>query len=172
MKVRELMSSPAYTCRPQDPLASAARLMWEHDCGMLPVVDPKGAVVGVITDRDVCMGAYTTGRTLSELPVGASMAHDVVTCRAEDDLVVAVQRMTGRQLHRLPVVDRDGRPVGVLSLNDLVVASEHDGRTDRATLDVLRAACRRRAGVPAVVIPAAPSPATPAVGRSNDRALC
>src|SRR5262245_6101900 len=64
MEVREIMSTDLETCRADDTLDRAARLMWEHDCGVVPVVDHEGTAVGMITDRDICMAAYTQGRPL------------------------------------------------------------------------------------------------------------
>jgi CBS-domain-containing membrane protein len=154
MKVRELMTFPVHTCRPQDSLASAAQLLWEHDCGMLPVVDQGGRVGAAITDRDICMGAYTRGRPLDELRVSDSMSREIVTCGADDEIEVAAERMAQGQLYRLPVVDADQRLCGIVSLNDLVHASEQDGKLAREALRVLRGACRHRTSVPAVVLAA------------------
>lgn len=151
MKVRELMSSPAYTCRPQDSLQHAARLLWEHDCGMLPVVDAEGRVGAAITDRDICMAAFTKGLRLADLRVADCMSRSVVPCRADEDVAAIAERMAEHQLHRLPVVDALGRPIGVLALNDLVVAGDGDGALGRAALRALTGVSRRRAKVPAVV---------------------
>lgn len=164
MKVREFMSSPVHTCRPQDSLAQAAKLMWDHDCGMLPVVDAQGRVGSAITDRDICMSAFTRGRPLAELRVADAMSKDVVSCRVDDDLGAAVERMAQRQLHRLPVVDAEGKPCGILSLNDLALGSEQDGRITKETLVALRGACRHRTRVPAVT-PAAPDKVQSSAGR-------
>ena len=90
---------------------------------MVPVVDAEGSVVGVVTDRDICMGAYTQGRPLGEIPVGAVMARKVHTCRADESAAVAMLAMTQLQVHRLPVVDGSGALVGVISTNDLVRAA-------------------------------------------------
>lgn len=144
MKIRDLMTSPVHTCRPHDSLEDAARQLWEHDCGMLPVVDHEGRVGAAITDRDICMGAYTRGGRLADLRVADSMSRDIVTCKPDDDVATAVERMAARQLHRLPVVDADGKPCGVLSLNDIALAGEHDQRLARAALKTLTNACHRR----------------------------
>ena len=151
MKVRELMSSPACSCRPTDSLARAAQLLWDHDCGMLPVVDQSGRVTSAITDRDICMAALSRGRTLADLRVMDSMSRKVVTCKPDDELPDAVHRMMESQVRRLPVVDADGKPRGVLSLNDLALAGESDLGMARESQRVLVAACRRRASVPANV---------------------
>ena len=159
MKVRELMNSPAYLCRPQDSLALAAKLMWDHDCGMLPVVDGQGRVGAAITDRDICMGALTRGRVLAELRVADSMSTDVITCRGDDDVGIAAQRMAEHRLHRLPVVDEHGKPVGVISLNDLALASEQQNAVAKDAMKVLVAACQHRTTVPATAV--TPKPAVP-----------
>lgn len=151
MNVRELMSSPAYTCRPQDSLQHAARMLWEHDCGMLPVVDAEGRVGAAITDRDICMAAFTKGLPLSALRVADCMSRGVVLCRADEDVAAIAQRMAEHQLHRLPVVDALGRPIGVVALNDLVLEGDGNGPLGRAALQVLAGVSRRRAQVPAVV---------------------
>lgn len=167
MKVRELMNSPAYLCHPQDSLAKAAQLMWDHDCGMLPVVDGSGRVGAAITDRDICMGALTRGRSLGELRVAESMSRDIVTCRPDDDVAVAAQRMAERRVHRLPVVDEHGKPCGVIALNDIALAAEQEPAIGREAMKILVSACEHRTAVPAPAIaakPAAPAaPATPAV---------
>jgi CBS domain-containing protein len=119
MQVQDLMSKPAVTCRAHDHLEAAARLMWENDCGALPVVGEDGRVVGMITDRDVCMGAYTQGLALREIPVSVAMMPRAFTCRPEDSVQFAEALMADRKVRRLPVVDEEGRPLGLLSLDDL-----------------------------------------------------
>jgi CBS-domain-containing membrane protein len=158
MRIHEVMSSPAHTCRPQDSLESAARMLWEHDCGMLPVVDRHGKVTAAITDRDICMGALTRGQRLADLRVADSMSRRVVTCTMDEDAAVAAQRMAEHQLHRMPVLDTQGMLRGVVSLNDLALAGEHDTGVGRAAARVLVAACRHRTLVPAIVPTASPSP--------------
>lgn len=155
MRVRELMSSPARTCGPQDTLAQAARLMWENDCGILPVVDGNGRVGGAITDRDICMGAYTKGLHLAELRVSDSMSGSVITVGAEDDLAAAAKLMADNQIRRLPVVDAEGRIAGVLSLNDFARAAPKDTKVGKDALKALTAICQPRAAASAVGEPPA-----------------
>ncbi|HEX6810413.1 MAG TPA: CBS domain-containing protein [Planctomycetota bacterium] len=162
MKVREVMVSPVHVCRPQDTLETAARLMWDHDCGMLPVVDREGRVGAAITDRDVCMAALMRGQRLAELRVSEAMSRTVVGCAPDEDVAAAAQRMAERQIHRMPVLDQNGRLCGVVSLNDLVLVGEYDADVGRAAARVLLAACRHRASVPAVV-PESSAPAAPHV---------
>jgi CBS domain-containing protein len=119
MRVQGIMSNPVVTCRPEDSVHIAARLMWERDCGSIPVVGDAGRLVGILTDRDVCMAAYTTGSRLSEINVADVMAPQVVCCDPEDSLEAVEHLMGDRQLGRVVVVDPQGCPVGVLSLGDI-----------------------------------------------------
>jgi CBS domain-containing protein len=119
MKVEQIMNRAVKTCRPQDSLCKAAQMMWEEPCGAVPVVDDHRRPVGFLTDRDVCMAAYTQGRPLGEIRAETAMARNVVSCTAEDELGSAAQLMRQHRTRRLPVVNRDGALVGLLSLDDL-----------------------------------------------------
>lgn len=123
MQVKECMSAPVRVARTVDRLDAAARVMWDGDCGFCPVVDGSGQLVGVLTDRDLCMAAYTQGRSLGEIPVAAAMARTLRACRPEDTVAVALQTMAEIQVHRLPVIDARGMVVGVVSLSDLLRAA-------------------------------------------------
>jgi len=119
MRIAQLMSQPAITCRSSDTLNTAAGLMWEEDCGVLPVVDEAGHLVGMVTDRDICMAAYTQGKPLQDICVSSVMATQVFSCYAQEFVDAAERLMSKMQVRRLPIVDEDNRPVGVLSINDL-----------------------------------------------------
>jgi CBS domain-containing protein len=169
MKVKELMSKPAVICGTADPLNTAAHLMWQHDFGALPVVDDSGSVVGMITDRDICMSAYTRGIPLHEIPVSTAMAAQVVVCRPDDPLEAAEHLMRERKIRRIPVVDGASRPLGILSLNDLVRRAaliRGKNGSDQEVTRTLAAICEpRSAAQPARRTPrakAAPKP--PAAG--------
>ena len=137
MKVQSIMTTVVFACRADDSLEEAARLLWEHDCGSLPVLDASGMVSSVITDRDICMGAYTSGRPLSELKVSSAMSGRLITCRPGEDIEEAVRKMCEHALRRLPVVDAGGALQGILSLNDVVRASDGDS-SDRNGAQALR----------------------------------
>jgi CBS domain-containing protein len=144
MKIKSLMTSPAVTVQPSDTLAHAAHLLWNHDCGSLPVVDKEGRVGAMVTDRDVCIAAWSTGKPLAELRVRDAMSKSVVSARADDTLALAVDRMAMHQVHRLPVVDEHERPIGMLSLNDLARRGDKDPEVGKRTLQALAAVCRLR----------------------------
>jgi CBS domain-containing protein len=119
MKVENVMKQPAQTCRAEDALNRAAQLMWEHDCGCVPIVQDDGCVVGMLTDRDICMAAYTRGAPLTALRVQDAMSGTICACHPQDTVADAERIMRANQVHRLPVIDAGGRLVGILSLNDL-----------------------------------------------------
>lgn len=146
MKVQEIMSQPVVACHRNDNLNRAAQLMWENDCGVIPVVGDDGRIAGIVTDRDVCMASYTRGQALDAIPVSAAMALDVFTCRPEDSLETAERLMGQKQVRRVPVVDDDNRPVGVLSMNDVArhVAAQNRSAADRDVVRAMAAVCQPR----------------------------
>ena len=120
MKVREIMTSDVKTCRRETSLAEAVKLMWDRDCGALPIVNSDGTVSGMITDRDICIAIATRGRTADRIAVGDVAAGQVCTCAPDDEAIAALQTMKSQRVRRLPVVDANGRLKGILSLNDVV----------------------------------------------------
>ncbi len=134
MKVEQLMTRNIETCRSDDRLNRAAQIMWEHDCGIVPVLaagNGAGHVVGMLTDRDICMAAYTQGRALGAIPVASAMSPQVYSCRPTDALAVALKVMETNQIHRLPVLDQHEQLVGMLSLADIAREARHEHGTPR-----------------------------------------
>ncbi len=119
MNISQLMCRNVATCGPDESLAVAAGRMWGRDIGCLPVIGPEGRVVGVLTDRDVCMAAYTQGRALHDLVVSTAMSKEVFACAPNDGVIEAEETMRSWQVRRLPVLDSDGKLVGIVSMNDL-----------------------------------------------------
>jgi CBS domain-containing protein len=130
MRVDDRMTRTIVSCDPTDDLATAASRLWENDCGSLPVLDDRGHVVGMLTDRDICMAAMFSGKPLGELRVAAVMTKDVATVREHDSLRDAEMIMRSRSVHRLPVVDDHQRVVGILACNDLLRWVDDGGRAD------------------------------------------
>jgi CBS domain-containing protein len=120
MKVQEIMTTDVRACGPDATLADAAVIMWDNDCGAVPVVNSAGTCVGMITDRDICMAVATQNRLASELTVGAVSAGKVVSCRPEMDVRAALELMRREQLRRLPIINGDGQLVGILSIADII----------------------------------------------------
>lgn len=128
MKVEQLMKREVKVCAEADTLNRAAELMWESDCGCIPVVSANGdgALIGIVTDRDIAMAAYTQGKQLWAIPVGTAMAHKVITCHANDGISQAEALMRDHQVRRLPVLDQNGHLVGILSLNDVAREAQRE----------------------------------------------
>jgi CBS domain-containing protein len=169
MLVKDIMTAEVQSCRAGDSLQLAAKLMWDGDCGCVPVIDEDRRVIGIITDRDICMAAFTQGVPLSESRVESAMAHTVSCVRADDSPAIAEAVMQRLQVRRLPVVDRAGILVGVLSLADLAHAMESavtfgaDGMTWTALGRTLAAVSRPRSRKAATRAPVSNSEAPPAV---------
>ena len=119
MLIEELMTKEIRTCHANDPMNRAAQIMWDLDCGAVPVVGDDGRVVGMITDRDICMAAYTQGKPLAEIPVWVGASRDVFAVQPFDSVHTAEQLMQEKRIRRVPVVDDAGKPSGVVSLADI-----------------------------------------------------
>lgn len=152
MNVADIMSREVQSCRANDTLQHAAQLMWEHDCGCLPVcasADGTERLVGVITDRDICMCAMFSAMSLQTLQVKEAMASQILTCGPNDTLEHAEKVMRGGRVRRLPVVGGNGALVGLISLADLareaVRESAHSPRylTETEVGDTLAVICTR-----------------------------
>jgi CBS domain-containing protein len=121
MRIEQLMTKVAVTCRPGQSLGEVAQLMWESDCGCLPVTADDGSqrLLGVITDRDLCMAIRLHGSALGELRVEDAMTELVRACNPEDPVSEAMLIMGEVRVRRLPVVDDRERVIGLLALADL-----------------------------------------------------
>ncbi|BDG02903.1 CBS domain-containing protein [Anaeromyxobacter oryzae] len=122
VKVQELMTRAVWTCRADDPMSVAARVMWEHDIGAVPVLGADEKIVGIVTDRDLCMSAYFTGEPLAAIPVEHAMSKVVFTIEPAHTVGEAEQLMRSKRVRRLPVVDA-GKLVGMITLGDLARAA-------------------------------------------------
>jgi signal-transduction protein with cAMP-binding, CBS, and nucleotidyltransferase domain len=91
-----------------------------------------GKLVGIVTDRDICMAAYTQGVPLDAIPVERVMSPKVISCARTDDLDTAHRLMRTHEIHRLPVVDTRGRPIGILSLSDVINHWHGDREAEQA----------------------------------------
>ncbi len=128
MKVEQIMNLAVKATRPRDSLNHAAQLMWDHSCGALVVVDAHSRPVGFLTDRDICMAAYTRGKPLQELTVEGAMASRLECCHIDDELTAAMDVMQAKHVRRLPVIARDGTLAGILSLDDIANEAGHSLR--------------------------------------------
>jgi len=127
MQVRQIMESDVATCPPDANLATVAKLMWDHDCGFVPVVGPGGMIVGVLTDRDICIASATRGLAPEQIRAEQAMRQPIHVCQLDDTLENALATMKHFQVRRLPVIAADGTMKGVLSMNDVVLAAQGKG---------------------------------------------
>lgn len=125
MRIEDLMTKPAVVCGSNDPMSRAAQLMWESDIGSVLVVGDLGELRGVITDRDIAMAALLEGSPLHEIAVERAMSWPPFACQATDSLEIAAILMGQKQVRRIAIVDDASRPIGVLSIGDIVRRAFH-----------------------------------------------
>ena len=136
MKVADLMTRKVICVRANEPLSVAAEQMWQHDCGVLPVLDEAGQrLVGMITDRDICMTAWKRRQTLEQIAASHAASRTLLFCSPEDSIASAEAVMREKQVRRLPVLDREGHCVGILSLAD--IARETDRERSRRDKEIV-----------------------------------
>ncbi len=121
MKVQDMMTSDVQCCGPDTNLAAAAKMMWDSDCGALPVLNVQGHVMSMITDRDICMATATKNRAPAEITVWETVSGKAHTCQMSDDVHTALDIMKRERVRRLPVVDEDGVLQGIVAINDFIL---------------------------------------------------
>lgn len=122
MKVRDIMTAPPATCRPDTNLAAAAELMLDADCGALPVTE-NGKLAGIVTDRDMFIALATRDVRPSEMTIGQVAGTQVFTCEPDDDVHTALATMKRHRIRRLPVEGFGGTVIGMVSMNDILLAA-------------------------------------------------
>ena len=143
MRVQDVMTSPAHSCAPGANLAAAAMAMRDYDCGAMPVLDEQGRPMGILTDRDVCMAMAQKNRFPASILVSEVMTPEPFTCGPSTGLGDVLVVMAACQIRRLPVVDAEGRLVGIVSLSDIVSVVEDPAASDSTLRRQLVAAFRR-----------------------------
>lgn len=129
MKVKEVMAPDAKAIWLTESLTDAARLMWENDCGVLPIIKDGRKVVGMITDRDICMAMAMRDQRPSGVSVEEVMSGEVYAVNPEDEIDQALQAMQEHKIRRLPVVNAEGELEGILSMNDIVLKADASAET-------------------------------------------
>jgi len=169
--VKDAMQRFVRACHAEDSLAEAAHLLWEHDRECAPVVDAKGRLAAIITARDIYKAAHTNGH--GDVKVAQVMVCDIATARPDESLTSVQMTMRTRGVRRLPVVDGDGRLIGLISCEDLcrwiddggAILSLHDAASQLvATIAAIERARNRASDpgpLPPLLAPSA-SPSRPA----------
>jgi CBS domain-containing protein len=148
MKVQDVMTYNVQSCRPETNLAEAAMEMWRGDFGILPVVTSAGKVVGLISDRDICMAAATKHRDPANIRVKEVISGKVYGCSPDTDVHEALKIMQQKKVRRLPIISaEDGSLRGILSMNDVALRAQAGDRAELSAQDVeetMRAICTHR----------------------------
>ena len=124
-------------CFSSDDLAKAADIMWQKDCGAVPVVDAENCVIGMITDRDICIAVGTRDRKASEIRIEEICGAEIIACQPNDDIKDALKKMRKNQIRRLPVTSQNGELVGIISLIDLLLTTDNDKKSRKKVVSAL-----------------------------------
>jgi CBS-domain-containing membrane protein len=163
MKVEDIMTRDVKFCAPDTNLAAAIEILWRNNCGTLPVSGSDGKLLGVITDRDICIALGTRNWRASDLAVRDVAINPVFTCEPDDDVHEALKAMRKHQVRRIPVVHQDGKLAGIVCLDELVLHAEKPdskkpvGISYEDVVNTMKAICEHRAAE-------GPKPATMAAG--------
>ena len=127
MNVCDVMHSPAECCYSETNLDAVAKLMWDHDCGAIPVVDSTNKPIGILTDRDIAMSSFLNHKPLWEIRSKEIAGNrQLFTCKSDDDIRIALETMEREKVRRLPVVNSEGELQGILSVDDIVFFTKQD----------------------------------------------
>jgi CBS domain-containing protein len=144
MKIEQIMTPSPATCGPTDNLGQVVEHMWDADCGIVPVVDDGGHLLGLITDRDICIATGTRDLAPAQIRAADMVRGSVVTCRPDDDLQTALALMKQHRLRRLPVTTEEGVLHGIVSLNDVaLIAGRKETVSASEVLATMKAICAR-----------------------------
>jgi len=131
--VTSVMTANPACCTADTALRDVARLMIDNDCGEIPVVDDKGLPVGVVTDRDITVRIVAEGRDTMNATAADAMSSPVQTVREDSSLKDATALMEAAKIRRVPVVDRQGKLTGIVSVADISLAGK-----DTQTAEVIK----------------------------------
>ncbi|HEX5833354.1 MAG TPA: CBS domain-containing protein [Pyrinomonadaceae bacterium] len=150
MKVKDVMTGSPSVCDLNESLAEAAKTMWEADCGVLPVLKDGREVVGLLTDRDICMAMAMRDSNPAAVSAEEVITGDVYSVAPEDEIQKALELMQQHQVRRLPVINPEGELAGILSMNDIVLRAKEktNGKPKLGYADVVntyKAICEHRA---------------------------
>jgi CBS domain-containing protein len=151
MKVKEIMTGNPRVCDLNESLAEAAKTMWDADCGVLPVLKDGREVVGLITDRDICMAMAMRDSNPAAVSAEEVLTGDIYSVAPEDEIHKALQVMQEHQVRRLPVISPEGELEGMLSMNDVILKAQRkaNGKAPEIryadVVDTYKAICAHRA---------------------------
>jgi CBS domain-containing protein len=137
-KCSEVMTRNPVSARPEDSVASVARLMKDNDIGPVPIVDDRNTknLVGIVTDRDLAIKVVAAGRDPQTTPVREVMTTNVITCRDSDDIETALDAMSTQQLRRIPVVDDGNKLLGIIAQADVATRMNSPQKTGEVVKEI------------------------------------
>lgn len=127
MKVQDVMMRTPAFCSPETNLGAAVEILWNRNCGMLPILDSQQKVVGVVTDRDLCVALGTRNRLPGDIQVSEVASGNVYSCKPEDDIHTALETLARQKVRRLAVINKTGVLEGILSMDDVVLHAQASG---------------------------------------------
>ena len=139
MKVQAIMTTDIGFCNLADNLTKAAEIMWQKDCGVVPIVDEDRKVVGMITDRDICIATATRHQKPSDIAAKEMINGAIISCAADDKIETALKKMRKNQLKRLPITDNNGELVGILSIADVLACGRKANKLRKQIYSTLKA---------------------------------
>lgn len=138
MKLGDVMTKSPACCSPETNLAAAVEILWNRNCGVLPIVDLNGRLVGIVTDRDICVALGTRNQLPGEIPVRDVASAKIVAGKPDDELRQALAIMAEAKVRRLPVVDDAGKLQGIVSIDDILLRTGMEKNADFLAEDVVR----------------------------------
>ena len=144
MKVKDAMKTDVGACSTEDSLMKAADVMRLRDCGVVPITDDAKTVVGMLTDRDVCLAIVARNRKASDVKTKDLLKGKAITCLADDDLESALRKMRKYQIKRLAVVDKDIKLVGMLTISDVLLSVRKDKSLKKKIYTTIKAIAKPR----------------------------
>ncbi len=139
MKVKDVMKTDVGACSTEDSIMKTAEIMRLRDCGVVPVIDGEKKVVGILTDRDICLAIASRNRKASDVRAADLLKGNAITCFADDDLESALRKMRKHQIKRLAVVDKSNELAGILTISDVLLAVRKDKNLKKKIYATLRA---------------------------------
>ena len=135
MRVKDIMTCEAKFCDLNESLAEAAQTMWEADCGVLPVLKDGKEIIGLITDRDICMAMAMRDCNPATVSAEKVISGALYSVTPDEDIHRALEIMREHKVRRLPVVSPEGELAGMLSMNDVVLKAEEARNTGAPELN-------------------------------------
>ena len=143
-KCDEVMTKDPVCGLPNDSVKKVAKLMKSQNIGSVPIVENEQTrkLVGIVTDRDLALKIVAEGRDAKSTKVETVMTRKVVTCRADDDLQIALDAMSEHQLRRIPIVDNDNKILGIISQADVATRIDQPEKTAEMVKEISQSSAK------------------------------